>query len=313
MRTGRSTPTSTPTRTSWSTRSRSCSRTRTSLIGGSFTKLQPNGAASPTYATHLAILNPDGTLDTAFSAGTASSVTGQVLSFAQQPNGQVIVGGSFSAMQGSPAPYLERLNGDASIDASFNSGVDGPVNAVAILPTGASTQTPSNSGVWLNANGQVRYAYSAASNGEVVCSAQQANGPGDRRRPVQQLQRGVRPTEPGAPQHRRHRGRVFQPHAERGRQRDHHPAQRADRHRRRLHERGRRQQRLPRAPQLGRDPRRFLRAPAQPPGALPPAAARREHRRGRRLHADDPDRGHHSFGAQLHRQAHDDRHGRLDV
>jgi uncharacterized delta-60 repeat protein len=146
------------------------------LIGGSFTKLQPNGTASVTFANHLAILNPDGTVDTAFSAGSNSTVTGKVLSFAQQPNGQVIVGGSFSAMQGSAAPYLERLNGDASIDASFNSGADGPVNAVAILPNGASTQTPSNSGVWLNSNGQIRYSYSAASNGEIVCSAQQPNG-----------------------------------------------------------------------------------------------------------------------------------------
>ncbi len=146
------------------------------LIAGSFTKLQPNGASSPTFATHIALLNPDGTLDTSFSAGSGSAVTGKVLSFAQQPNGQVIVAGSFSAMQGSLAPYLERLNGDASIDTTFNSGADGPVNAVAVLPNGASTLTPSNSGVWLNPNGQIRYSYSAASNGEIVCSAQQPNG-----------------------------------------------------------------------------------------------------------------------------------------
>jgi uncharacterized delta-60 repeat protein len=146
------------------------------LVGGSFTRFQPNGAASPTYATHLAVLNPDGSLDASFSAGSNSTVTGQVLAFAQQPNGQVIFAGSFSAMDGSLAPYLARLNGDATIDTSFNSGVDGQVNAVAILPNGASTQTPSNSGVWLDSNGEVRFSYSAASNGEVVCSAQQANG-----------------------------------------------------------------------------------------------------------------------------------------
>ena len=146
------------------------------LIGGAFTKLQPNGAASPTYVTHLATLNPDGTVDTSFSAGSKSTVTGQVRSFAQQPNGQVIFAGSFGAMDGSSAPYLSRINGDATIDGSYNSGVDGPVNAVAILPNGASTQTPSNSCVWLEGNGQVRYSFSAASNGEVLCSAQQANG-----------------------------------------------------------------------------------------------------------------------------------------
>jgi uncharacterized delta-60 repeat protein len=146
------------------------------LIGGSFTKLQPNGAASPTYETHLALLNPDGTVNTSFSAGSNSTVSGQVLAFAQQPNGQVIFAGSFGAMDGSLAPYLARLNGDASIDTSFNSGADGPVNAVAILPNGASTQIPSNAAVWLESNGLVRFEYSAASNGEVVCSAQQPNG-----------------------------------------------------------------------------------------------------------------------------------------
>ena len=146
------------------------------LIGGSFSQLQPNGATSPTYANLLAILNPDGTVNTSFSSASAPAVTGQVLSFAQQPNGQVIFAGSFSAMDGSQAPYLSRLNGDASIDTTFNSGADGPVDAVAILPTGAATQTPSNSGVWLESSGLVRHSYSAATNGEVVCSAQQANG-----------------------------------------------------------------------------------------------------------------------------------------
>jgi uncharacterized delta-60 repeat protein len=146
------------------------------LIGGSFTSLQPNGAASPAYANHLAILNPDGSISSSFLAGTKPTVTGQVLSFAQQPNGQVIFAGSFSAMDGSQAPYLSRLNGDASIDTTFNSAADGPVDAVSVLPNGASTQTPTNSGVWLESSGLVRYAYSAATNGEVVCSAQQANG-----------------------------------------------------------------------------------------------------------------------------------------
>lgn len=59
---------------------------------------------------------------------------------------------------------------------SFNSGADGPVNTVAILPSGASTLIPANSAVWLNANGHVRYTYSASSNGEVICSTQQADG-----------------------------------------------------------------------------------------------------------------------------------------
>jgi uncharacterized delta-60 repeat protein len=146
------------------------------LVAGAFTTLQPSGSTATTFTNHVAILNPDGSINSAFSAGAHTSPTGQVLAFAQQPNGQVIFAGSFGAMDGSPAPYIARLNGDASIDTSFNSGTDGPVNTVAILPSGASTLIPSNSAVWLDSNGQVRFSYSAASNGEVVCSAQQADG-----------------------------------------------------------------------------------------------------------------------------------------
>jgi uncharacterized delta-60 repeat protein len=146
------------------------------LIGGSFTTIQPNGAAKSSFANHLALLNPDGSVDTAFSLGANTAPTGLVSAFAQQPNGQFIVAGSFSPMNGSTSPFVARVNGDATIDTSFDPGVDGPVNAVAVLPGGASTQIPSNAGVWLESNGHVRYAYSAASNGEIVCSAQQSDG-----------------------------------------------------------------------------------------------------------------------------------------
>jgi uncharacterized delta-60 repeat protein len=146
------------------------------LIGGSFTTLQPNGAPSPTFVNLLAILNPDGTIDTTFSAGSKAAATGKVEAFAQQPNGQVLVAGSFSPLGGSPGAYLSRLNGDGSADITFNTGVDGPVNSLAVLPNGASTLTPTNSAVWLEVNGAIRHSYSASSNGEIDCSAQQADG-----------------------------------------------------------------------------------------------------------------------------------------
>ena len=146
------------------------------MIGGTFTTIQPNGATTPLFIDHLAILDPDGTIDPSFSVGTNPTMTGQVQVFAQQPNGQVLVAGSYSPIGGGLGAYLSRLNGDASPDTSYDAYVDGAVNAVAVLPNGASTLTPTNSGVWLNANGEVRFSYSAASNGEVVCSAVQADG-----------------------------------------------------------------------------------------------------------------------------------------
>jgi uncharacterized delta-60 repeat protein len=146
------------------------------LIGGSFTTLQPNGAAAPSFYNHLAILNSDGSINTSFTPGANPSPSGTVSVIAQQLNGQVLVAGSFGPLAGSPSAYLARLNGDATPDTTFNAYVDGPVNSVALLPNGASTLIPTSSAVWLNANGQIRYSYSAASNGEVVCSAQQADG-----------------------------------------------------------------------------------------------------------------------------------------
>jgi uncharacterized delta-60 repeat protein len=146
------------------------------LVAGAFTTIQGSGSATMNFVDHVAVLNPDGSLNSTFAIGAHTSPTGQVKAFAQQPNGQTIFAGSFSPIDGSPSAYIARLNGDASIDASFNPGVDGPVNAVAILPSGASTVIPSNAAVWLGSNGHVRTSYSAASNGEVVCSAVQADG-----------------------------------------------------------------------------------------------------------------------------------------
>jgi len=146
------------------------------LVGGAFTTVQGSGGAPLTFVDHVTILNPDGSIDPSFSLGAGTAPTGQVRTFAQQPNGQVIFAGSFSPIDGSTAAYISRLNGDATIDTSFNSGTDGPVNSVAVLPSGASTVIPSNSGVWLNPSGSVRYTYSAATNGEVICSVQQADG-----------------------------------------------------------------------------------------------------------------------------------------
>ncbi|HEY1792163.1 MAG TPA: putative Ig domain-containing protein [Opitutaceae bacterium] len=146
------------------------------LIGGAFTTVQPNGAASPTFATHVALLNTDGSLNTSFNSGSNTSNSGSVLAFAQQLNGPVVFAGTFSPLDGAPGSYLARLNGDASIDPTYNTGVNGPVYALSELPTGASTETPSNAAIWLNSNGQVRYSYSAASNGEVLCSTVDAQG-----------------------------------------------------------------------------------------------------------------------------------------
>ena len=61
------------------------------LIGGDFTTLSPNGGATVTR-NHIARLNPDGTLDTAFNP----NANGDVLSIAVQADGKILVGGVFT-------------------------------------------------------------------------------------------------------------------------------------------------------------------------------------------------------------------------
>src|SRR5438309_4288204 len=61
------------------------------LVGGDFTTLSPNGGVAVTR-NHIARLNPDGTLDTAFNP----NANDQVLSIAVQADGKILAGGNFS-------------------------------------------------------------------------------------------------------------------------------------------------------------------------------------------------------------------------
>jgi uncharacterized delta-60 repeat protein len=146
------------------------------LIGGLFTTLQPPGAAQATQADHLAVLTSSGSPSSSFVMGSGSTVTGSVAALAQQPNGQLIVGGSFSRFGGNSGSYLSRFNSDGTADVVYAPYPDGPVNAVTVLPSGSLTPTPTNAGVWLQMNGTIRHTLNQTSNGEITCIAQQANG-----------------------------------------------------------------------------------------------------------------------------------------
>jgi uncharacterized delta-60 repeat protein len=99
------------------------------LVGGAFNAYNGN-AAAPDY---LLRLNPDGSLDTSFNLGGAG-VNSTVSTLAVQPDGKVLVGGTFTAYNGNAAPkYLLRLNSDGSLDTSFNPGGIGAGNYVYAL------------------------------------------------------------------------------------------------------------------------------------------------------------------------------------
>ncbi len=85
------------------------------LIGGRFS------AVNGTRRTGLARLNQDGSVDATFPAvltGAADSVS----AMARQPDGKIIIFGSFARINGLIRPNAARLNANGTIDPSFNAG-----------------------------------------------------------------------------------------------------------------------------------------------------------------------------------------------
>ncbi|HEY8559964.1 MAG TPA: FG-GAP-like repeat-containing protein [Pyrinomonadaceae bacterium] len=86
------------------------------LIGGFFTIY--NG----TPVNHFARINPDGLLDSGFSA--ANGTTGIVHAILMQPDGKILVGGTFLDFNGAEKPSLARL-GNASVGKAAPFDFDG--------------------------------------------------------------------------------------------------------------------------------------------------------------------------------------------
>ncbi len=91
------------------------------VVGGQFTSLQPNGAATASVRTFLASIGHDGTLNSRF----VSSYTGAVNALASQPDGMILVGGAFTGLSVSTgtstvlADYIIRIRPDGTADPTF--------------------------------------------------------------------------------------------------------------------------------------------------------------------------------------------------
>src|SRR5437899_4177684 len=92
------------------------------LIGGDFTTLSPNGGVAVTR-NHIARLNPDGTLDTAFDPN-ANDV---VFSIAVQADGKILAGGFFSGIGGLTRNHIARLDATTGLADSFDSNANNSV------------------------------------------------------------------------------------------------------------------------------------------------------------------------------------------
>jgi uncharacterized delta-60 repeat protein len=127
------------------------------LISGAFNTV--NGQ----QVSRLARLTSDGLLDTTLKVGTAGTLAISLL--ALQPDGKIIVGGSFTTLNGLPAPGVARLNSDGSTDTTFAPKSFGMIQGMAFQPDGkvlvagflvtpAETH-PANRIVRFNPDGQV--------------------------------------------------------------------------------------------------------------------------------------------------------------
>lgn len=89
------------------------------LVGGNFTQF--NGAPR----NGIARLNTDGSLDAAFDPGTGLGSTGiatAISDFVVQPDGRILIGGSFNSYNGVPRNSIARIHPNGSLDASFDPG-----------------------------------------------------------------------------------------------------------------------------------------------------------------------------------------------
>ncbi|MCX6953369.1 MAG: YDG domain-containing protein, partial [Verrucomicrobia bacterium] len=168
------------------------------LLGGSFTTLQPNGAASATVRNRIARVNADGTLDTGFDPNANAGVN----TIAVQPDGKVLIGGSFTQVQPNGAPTatprsaIVRVNADGTLDAGFDpnptyGAITAAVQTIAVQPdgkvvfgggftevqpNGAASPTTRTHLVRVNANGTLDIAFSPNPDQDVYSLALQADG-----------------------------------------------------------------------------------------------------------------------------------------
>ena len=98
------------------------------LLGGFFTKLQPNGAATETARQYIARVNADGTLDTGFDPKAEH----YVYSVAVQPDGKVLLGGDFETLQPNGA-------GAATVRNCFARLVNDPATQTLTAPNATQT------------------------------------------------------------------------------------------------------------------------------------------------------------------------------
>ena len=87
------------------------------LVGGGFTRFK--GVAVPS----LVRLNVDGTVDTSFLTNLGTGFDAEVTAIVVQPDGKIVVTGSFDTLNGANARRIVRLNSNGTLDSAFMAAI----------------------------------------------------------------------------------------------------------------------------------------------------------------------------------------------
>jgi uncharacterized delta-60 repeat protein len=102
------------------------------LLGGYFTSI--SGQAR----NHIARLNADGTLDHSFNPNLKFNTTDEhrIDAIAMQPDGKMLIAGSFTSVDGQARERIARLNSDGTLDSGFNANLSGQISTIALQTDG---------------------------------------------------------------------------------------------------------------------------------------------------------------------------------
>ena len=111
------------------------------LVGGVSYYYDCNDEGCTIYDNYVvARVNANGSHDTGFEPALGNMLYGggeRVRALAVQPDGKVVVGGTFNSIKGTNRLGIARLNANGSLDGSFNAGTGAYyVTAVALQPDG---------------------------------------------------------------------------------------------------------------------------------------------------------------------------------
>ena len=113
-------------------------------------------AALSLFATVGSASGADGDLDPTFDPGDGITLNTNVFTTAVQPDGKILIGGSFSEYRGAPRSSIARINPDGTVDTTFNpgAGADAQVTSLALQADGKIVIV----GAFENYNGVPRHA-----------------------------------------------------------------------------------------------------------------------------------------------------------